>query len=112
MRVRVRVCMCMSCCVHTPLLMPHTSYIYAATQDMHMLANSATFGFNFYFCCSAKGIVDLLDFIVPFVVDPRSDNSQSESETNDENSFHPTKSQKLENSPRSRQVTARGHQSG
>jgi len=29
--------------------MSHTSYIYDATHDIHMLANSAAFGFNFFF---------------------------------------------------------------
>ena len=58
--------------------------------------------------------MDLLDFSIPFVVDPRSDSSGAESESESDNgdSFHPTKSRKLGTSPRSRQVTARGHQSG
>ena len=43
--------------------------------------------------------MDLLDFSIPFVVDPRSDSSgeesESESESNDDDSFHPTKARKL-----------------
>ena len=46
---RARACACVSCCVHTLLLLPHTRYIYDATHDIHMLANSAFFGFNFHF---------------------------------------------------------------
>ena len=55
-----------------------------------------------------------LDFSIPFVADPRNDSSREEleSESNDDDSFHPIKSQKLGTSPGSRQVTARGHQSG
>ena len=58
--------------------------------------------------------MDLLDFSIPFVVDPRSDSSgeESKSESDDDDSFHPTKSRNLGTSPGSRQVTARGHQSG
>ena len=48
-RACVCVCVCVSCCVHTLLLMSHTIYIYDATQDIHVLANSAAFGFNFLF---------------------------------------------------------------
>ena len=55
--------------------------------------------------------MDLLDFSIPFVVDPRSDSSgeESKSESDDDDSFHPTKSRNFGTSPGSRQVTARGH---
>ena len=52
--VCMRVCARVSCCVHTLLLMSHTSYIYDATHDIHMLANSAAFGFNFFFFAQLK----------------------------------------------------------
>jgi hypothetical protein len=56
----------------------------------------------------------MLDFSIPLVVNQRSDSSREESESgsNDDDSFHPTKSWKPETSLGSRQVTARGHQSG
>ena len=53
-REHARVCVCVSCCVHTLLLMLHTSYIYDATHDKHMLAVAAAFGFSFFFLLLGK----------------------------------------------------------
>ena len=50
----VYVHMCVSCCVNTLLLMPHTSYIYDATHDKHILAVAATIGFSFFFLLQGK----------------------------------------------------------
>ena len=82
MRVRAHVRVCVSCCVNTLLLMPHTSYIYDATHDKHILAVAATIGFSFFFfCCKEKGIVDQHDCSIPFVVDPRNDISGEDLES-------------------------------
>ena len=54
MRVCAHVRVCVSCCVNTVLLMPHTSYIYDATHDKHILAVAATIGFSFFFFVARK----------------------------------------------------------
>ena len=48
MRARAHVQVGACAHVHTLLLMLHTSYIYDATHDKHMLAVAAAFGFSFF----------------------------------------------------------------